>query len=239
VASHLSSLGFAVATAADLFALAHRLGPDAEPFDTPAGGYFRWADPSGAELWLQTTPGGEEFLGASPSLVASPAAAVTLTGRVPGEESPLDGAFRGTAGGRDVLFAAPDFRRLDPLPLPAAVGVHLAGFAHEAEGFPSPAAYRAADPKLHAEPSLFVPVGLLDAGPPRPLAFVVGVVTASDWRTNRLTGERFGVLELTSPVGPVAVALDPAVLAELPPAGGVFAGTVWLTGRVTRPPPAG
>ena len=40
--SHFSSLGFAVAAEGDLFALAQRLGPDADPIDTPAGTYFRW-----------------------------------------------------------------------------------------------------------------------------------------------------------------------------------------------------
>ena len=111
--------------------------------------------------------------------------------------------------------------------------MQLCGFAHEAEAFASPAAFAAeTDGKLKPAVRSLIAVGLLDEGPPRSLAFVSGVVTAAEWRTNRLTGRRFGAVDVDTSVGPVAVALDPAVLAELPPAGGVLAGTVWLSGRV-------
>ena len=235
MASHFSSLGFAVAAEGDLFALAQRLGPDAEPTDTPAGSYFRWADPSGAEVWLQTSADGEQFFGAVPHLGGDATVTVTVEYRVPpaGEASPLDGAVRGVAGGTPVMFDVPDFRRLDGVGLPAAVAVQLCGFAHEAEGFASEAAFRAAaDGKLEPATRSMIAVGLLDDGPPRPLAFVTGVVTASGWRTNRLTQQRFGVVSLDTPVGGIVVAVDPVVLAELPPAGGVLSGTLWLSGVI-------
>ena len=234
--SHLSSLGFAVGTDADLFALAQRVGPDAEAFDTPAGTYFRWADPSGAELWLQASTDGEQFFGAVPHLDGTGRVRLTLLERMPpaGEASPLDGAVRADADGTALLFDCPDYRRLDRLPLPVSAEVQLCGFAHEAEGFVSPADFEAAtDGELKPAVRSLVAVGLLDAGPPRPLAFVCGVVTASGWRTNRLTGGRFGVIDLDTSAGPLVVAVDPAVLGDLPPAGGVLAGTVWLAGRVT------
>lgn len=233
--SHLSSVGFAVADDADLFDLAQRVGPTADPIDTPAGTYFRSADPSGAELWLQTTADGEQFLGARPHLGGAGRVRVTLRERVlpDGEASPLDGALRGDAGGEPLMFDCPDFRRWDRLTLPATAEVQLCGFAHEAEGFASLAAFEAAtDGKLKPAVRSLIAVGLLDSGPPRPLAFVAGLVTASDWRVNRLTGGRFGAVDLDTSVGPLAVALDPAVLPDLPPPGGVLAGTVWLSGRV-------
>ena len=231
--SHPSSVGFAVAADGDLFALAQRLGPAADSIDTPAGTYFRAADPSGTELWLHTSTEGEQFYGAMPHLGGPGRARLTLTDRLPDADSPLAGAFRADAGGLPLLFDAPDFRRFDRLPLPAQVWVQLCGFAHEAEGFDSPAAFEAAtDGKLKPAARSLIAVGLLDNGPPRPLAFVTGVVTASGWRVNALTGERFGSVELDTAAGPLAVALDPAVLADLPPAGGVLAGTVWLSGRV-------
>ena len=233
--SHLSSLGFVVAADADLLALAHRLGPAADPVDTPAGTYFRAADPaSGAELWLHASADGDEFYGAVPHLAGPGRARVTLAGRVTAADGgPLEGAFRGVANGLPVLFDAPDFRRFDRLPLPADVWVQLCGFAHEAEGFADVAAFEAtADGELKPAVRSLIAVGLLDSGPPRPLAFVAGVVTASGWRVSALTGGRFGAIELDTAVGLVAVALDPAVLAELPPAGGVLAGTVWLSGRL-------
>ena len=45
-------------------------------------------------------------------------------------------------------------------------------------------------------------------------------------------GRRFGAVTLDTSVGGLVAAVDPAVLGELPPAGGVFAGTLWLSGRV-------
>ena len=98
--SHLSSVGFAVAGDAELFDLAQRVGPDAQAIDTSAGTYFRWADPSGAELWLQTSTDGEQFFGARPHLGGTGRVRVTLRERVlPSDEaSTLDGALRGDAG---------------------------------------------------------------------------------------------------------------------------------------------
>ena len=233
--SHLSSLGFVVADEAGLFELAQRVGPEADPIDTPAGIYYRWADPSGAELWLQTTPDGEQFLGARPHLSGAGRVRITLRERVlpVGEASPLDGAIQGDTGGEPVLFDCPDFRRWDRLTLPAEAQIQLCGFAHEAEGFASPATFEAAtEGKLKPAVRSLIAVGLLDSGPARPLTFAAGLVTAAEWRTNRFTGERFGVADLDTSVGSVVVALDPTVLSDLPPVGGVLAGTFWLSGRV-------
>ena len=52
MASHLSSIGFPVGSEDEAQALVGRVANDAEELDTPDGAYLRYADPSGAELWL-------------------------------------------------------------------------------------------------------------------------------------------------------------------------------------------
>jgi len=51
--SNFATIGLLVASREDLNALVNRVGPLAERLAAPSGEYFRWSDPSGAEIWLQ------------------------------------------------------------------------------------------------------------------------------------------------------------------------------------------
>jgi hypothetical protein len=97
VASHFSSIGLPLRSEADLHALIDRLGPSAEPMATDRGTYFRWCDPSGAEVWLQVSTR-NEVLGANPHFTGESVVRVQLTERPdPGSPSSLDGRFHGWA----------------------------------------------------------------------------------------------------------------------------------------------
>jgi hypothetical protein len=52
MASHFSTIGLPVASKEDMEAL-DIVGPQAEQLAAPGGTYFRWSDPSGAEIWIQ------------------------------------------------------------------------------------------------------------------------------------------------------------------------------------------
>ena len=103
--SHFSTIGLPVASEEDMNALANRVGPLAEPLAAPNGVYFRWSDPSGAELWLQVNAN-NEVIGMNPHYAGRSAVRVGLTARLPSAgPSELDGSFHGWA---DPAGDAPD-----------------------------------------------------------------------------------------------------------------------------------
>jgi hypothetical protein len=247
VASHFSTIGLRVGSEQEMFDLANRVGPGAEPTRAPGGAYFRWADPSGAELWLQVNDD-NELLGMNPHFAGVSAVRVRLTARVEtGSPSPLDGMFHGWAdpadggdedGAYPFLFDAPDARLHDGLALPAVVSVQVAAFAHEVEAFDSPEAHATSQgdgPKFASQS--FIPSGLFnpqgaDAAPPRAHAMITGHVLDAERRTNRLTGEPFYWCLADSYGGVYDVVIDPELLPDLPKVGGVVSGSFWLTGRI-------
>jgi hypothetical protein len=249
VASHFSSIGLPLRSEADLDALTERTGPLAEPVDTDRGTYFRWTDPSGAEMWIQVGTG-NELLGVSPHFVGKSVVRVRVTARADADSpSPLDGRFHGWAdppaaetGGADgaypFLFDAPDAARYDALELPAVVTVQVAAFAHEVETFASLDAYNAAQTgAVKFASQSFIPSGLFDpsgeAGPARAEAIFTGHVIEAERRTNRLTGAEFVWCLVDSLGGSFDVVIDPELVPDVPTVGGVVQGSFWLSGRIT------
>src|SRR5215468_3189824 len=200
MASHFSTIGLPVASAEDMNALANRVGPLAEPLAAPNGVYFRWSDPSGAEIWLQVNAN-NEVIGMNPHYAGRSAVRVGLTARLPSAgPSELDGSFHGWAdpagdapdtGCYPFVFDAPDYRLHEELSLPAQKEVQIAAFAHEIAAFETEAAYEASEPELASQsfiPSgLFTPAGASTV-PPQARAIFAGHVLAADKKTNVLTG---------------------------------------------------
>src|SRR5262249_7410281 len=158
-----------VASAEDLNALANRIGPIAEPLAAPGGVYFRWSDPSGAEVWLQVNAN-NELTGMIPHYAGRSAVQVGLTARLPaGGPSELDGSFHGWAapsgdapdtGSYPFVFDAPDYRLHEELSLPARKEVQIAAFAHEISAFETVAAYDASQTgDLKYASQSFIPSG--------------------------------------------------------------------------------
>ncbi len=119
MASHFSTIGLPVASTGDMKALANRVAPFAERLAAPSGAYFRWSDPSGAELWLQANAS-NELIGMNPHYAGRSAVRVGLTARLPSaRQNDLDGSFHGWAapagdapdtGCYPFVFDAPDYR---------------------------------------------------------------------------------------------------------------------------------
>ena len=206
MASNFSTIGLPVASEEDMKALASRVGPIAERLAAPSGVYFRWSDPSGAEMWLLLNAN-NELIGMNPHYAGRSAVRVGLTTRLPSAgPSELDGSFHGWAdpagdapdtGCYPFVFDAPDYRLHDELSLPARMEVQIAAFAHEIAAFETEAAYAASQTgDLKFASQSFIPSGLFTpAGgstvPPQARAIFAGHVLAADKKINVLTGCAF------------------------------------------------
>jgi len=249
--SHFSTIGLPVASEEDMHTLANRVGPLAEPLAAPNGVYFRWSDPSGAELWLQVNAN-NEVIGMNPHYAGRSAVRVGLTARLPSAgPSELDGSFHGWAdpagdafetGCYPFVFDAPDYRLHEDMSLPARSEVQIAAFAHEIAAFESVAAYEASqagDLKFASQsfiPSgLFTPAGDSNAPPPAWATFA-GHVLAADEKINGLTGHAFYWALVETLGGAYDVVIDSTLLPDVPAVGGVLSGSFWLSGRIKARP---
>jgi hypothetical protein len=252
MASNFSTIGLPVTSTEDLSALADQMGPVAQRFVAPNGEYFRWSDPSGAEVWLQVNAD-NQLVGMNPHYVGRSAVAVGLTARLASAgPSELDGSFHGWAdptgdapdsGCYPFVFDAPDYRLHEELALPARKEVQIAAFAHEIAAFETEAAYEASqtDDVKYASRS-FIPSGLFassseSVAPPRARAIFSGHVLASDEKINELTGRAFYWALVETYGGAYDVVIDPDLLPGVPVVGGVISGSFWLSGRIIVPYP--
>ncbi len=245
--SHFSTIGLPVASAKDMLALANRVGPLAQRLAAPSGEYFRWSDPSGAEIWLQVDAN-NELIGMTPHYAGRSAVRVGLTARIPSaERSELDGSFHGWAdpagdapdtGCYPFVFDAPDYRLHEELSLPARKEVQIAAFAYEIAAFETVAAYDASQTgDLKSASQSFIPSGLFAAAgdstvPPQARAIFAGHVLATDEKINELTGRAFYWALVETFGGAYDVVIDRNLLPGVPAVGGVISGSFWLSGRI-------
>jgi hypothetical protein len=250
VATHFSTIGLPLSTDTELLECVERVMPDAEKFPTPHGTYYRWVDPSGAELWIQLNAE-NELIGVNPHFGGRSRVRVLLTHFLDmGNPNLLEGRFHGWAdptkavadqsGAYPFLCDAPDAACHLGLTFPTEVDVQVAAFAHDIQVFPNPKAFDATQTSDTWQTSQsFVPAGLLGAANEgRAEAAFNGHVIRSERRTNRLTGVEFIWCLVNSTGGTFDVVVDPELLPQLPPAGGVISGGFWLTGRIGACAPA-
>jgi hypothetical protein len=247
VATHFSTIGLAVYTDPELLDLVERAMANAERFPTPHGTYLRWADPSGAELWIQLNAE-NELIGVNPHFGGLSRVRVLLTHRLDtGSPSILDGRFHGWAdpekaeaeteqsGAYPFLFDAPDAVCHAELALPAEVDIQVAAFAHDVQVYANAKAFDAAQTGDAWETSqTFIPTGLMKGGDGelRAEAAFTGHVQRSERRTNQLTATDFVWCLVSSTGGTFDIVADPELLPKPPAAGSVITGTFWLTGRI-------
>jgi hypothetical protein len=247
MASNFSTIGLPVASGGDLNALASRLGPLAERLAAPGGEYFRWSDPSGAEIWLQVSTN-NELIGMNPHYAGRSTVQVGLTARLASAgPSELDGSFHGWAdpagdapdtGCYPFVFDTPDYRLHEELSLPARKEVQIAAFAHEIAAFETVAAYEASQTgDLKYASQSFIPSGLFTSAgdstvPPQARAIFTGHVLAADQKINALTGRAFYWALVETLGGAFDVVIDSNLLPGVPAVGGVISGSFWLSGRI-------
>jgi len=245
--SNFSAIGLPIASEEEMYALVNRVGPLAEELTAPSGAYFRWSDPSGAELWLQVNAD-NQLIGMNPHYAGRSAVRVGLTDRLPSVgPSELDGAFHGWAdpagdepdtGCYPFVFDAPDYRLREALSLPAVTEVQIAAFAHEIAAFETVAAYEASQTgDLKFGSQSFIPSGLFTLGgestaPPKAAALFAGHVRAADEKINVLTGQAFYWALVETLGGTYDVVIDASLLPGVPAVGGVISGSFWLSGRI-------
>lgn len=247
MASHLSSIGFSVASEEAFVALAEKLAEDATFHRAPGGGYLLWRDDAGVEVWL---PIDEEnqIVGFAPHLSGTSRLQVGLTARPRNaDDEPLDGRFVAWVnppgedpeeGAYPLVFECPDFACHSALALPATAEVQIVAFAGEVEAFPTLEAYESREgegPQLAAQ--AFIPAGMFtedfeQSTTPEAIAVLSGHVRESETRRNGHSGKRFHYALVESLEATFDVVVDPELLPEPPAVGGVLAGTFWLSGRL-------
>jgi hypothetical protein len=253
MASHMSSIGFAVQSERHFGDLVNHAIRHGAMFESANGAYIWWVAGRGVELWIQIDAG-QNVVGLNPHFRRTSRMAMALTARVARpEESPLEGAFHAWAnpaagdpesGDYPLVFDAPDFDLYRQLPLPHFTHVQLAAFAHELSAFPDEAAYYAAqtdEPKWAA--AAFVPTGLFhpadgNGSTPPAHALLAGRVVQHEPIRNPYSGQRFQWARVYTLGGEIDVVADPAIVAGDITTGGVIRGSFWLSGRLLEEPTA-
>lgn len=244
--SHFSALGFPVNSGDDFVTLAEEVSSIADPLPATAGDYLRWSPPSGEELWLQVDPE-HRLLGMNPHFRGRSSMRVQVDARIRRDDhTALDGAFHAFAmpegDGEEAqlypfVFDAPDADVHAALALPATALVQLAAFANQAECFPTPEAFAASPRGGRFASKAFIPSGLFAADgemldQPKAYAILIGHVLESATLENTLTHLPYHWALLETYGGMLDVVIDPSVLPEMPPTGGVMMGSFWLSGRI-------
>lgn len=241
--NHFAAVGFVVRDRDQLGVLAAHAIENGEAVRVPGGEYYRWAPGAGAELWLQVAGG--RVIGLAPHFAGGTAMDAGIVGRVllPDDNAlegclhawanpPADGAP--DAGDYPFVFAVPDYRALDRMPVPAPARVQIAAFAHELKVHASEEAYLASQQtELKFAPESFIPSGMFGAedAAPVPLALINGRVLAAERRMNP-AGGAFWWMHVRTLGGEVDVVAEEEMVAESPVAGGIVSGEFYLSGRV-------
>lgn len=246
--SQFSAIGFTITSGEDLAALASRVAGEAERISAPPGDYLKWASPSGEQLWLQISPGGDA-MGMSAHFAGKSSIRLAVEARVARpSNTPLDGTFlvwanppAGAATGGDYPFAfdCPDAATHLDLTLPATVTAQVAAFAQDVSLYDSADAYVSsqAGQGMSSPSRSFIPSGLISPdgeprNPPEPHALIAGHVLESGVQVNAITGLQYCWALVDTVGGTFDVVIDPDLLPRPPRAGNVVAGWFWLSGRL-------
>jgi hypothetical protein len=246
--SNLSDIGFPVRGEQDVNEVIMRVLENVAEIPCPRGTYYKFADASGAAIYLQGNRE-HELIGFNPHFEGKSRRLVSLTKAIEKESSELDGAFHawaappdesGETGEYPFVFDVPDFRVNEDLTFPRNAEIQLAAFASsEFQIFADERAFydsQEADVKFASKS--FIPSGLFNPNetePSRPpLAFGVftGEIKAFELKTNKLTGENFYWFLVETLGGEVDVVADPRLIAAEPQNGGYLSGQFWLSGKL-------
>ncbi len=251
-----TSIGFATDATETFFALTERALERSEKTEVADGTAWRWACPSGAELWQHVDQSGRSaglvpYFGGNSVVVARLDARVTWPDRAAaiGGFQAFALWFEGDDSGwaYPFVFEAPDFPCHAALDLPTAVALRIAAFAETITVHAGVAAYQAVKAEAGSLASqAFIPSGMFEPDgtpiePPEPRAIINGHVRQVLRRVNSLSGLAYHWLELESYGGTYDAMIDDRLLDQPPPEGAVVSGTFRLCGRIievlpTEPP---
>lgn len=247
--SNLSDIGFPVKNEQDVNVLITETIKYVESIRCPQGFYLRFADPSGAEIYLQGN-NDQELVGFNPHFAGKSRRKVGLTRAVERDSSELDGGFHAwadpsdadveTAGEYPFVFDVPDFRTVQINDFPAIREIQLTAFAsNDFKIFESEEEFnnsQNSEPKFSS--TFFVPSGLFlpdenatPVEPPRPIGMFAGEIKEFELKTNELSSEKFYWFLAETFGGEVDVVSDLKLISAEPKIGGIVSGQFWLSGR--------
>jgi hypothetical protein len=247
VADHLAALGIGSSSAEERLNQVRRILKASKPYSQRSDSMtLRWRDPSGAELWIYVDTTGA-MKSVQPHFAGGPRIRMELQAILERPEvSPYDGGFLcltqtggsnpSLGGGFPVVFDAPDFPDVREAILTAKHDVELAGFAVEINLYDTEEAFREAQPELKplGVPA-FIPAGMVsqvEGATPTAHALMVGRVVEAVLVKNQLTEVEFLRLRIETPAGPMDLAVDPAMVPDLPAPGHILQVGAWLSGRL-------
>jgi hypothetical protein len=247
VADHLGALGIGSSSPEERIDQVRKILKASKPYSRREDSMtLRWRDASGAELWIYVDHTGA-MKSVQPHFAGGPRIRMELQAILERPEiSPYDGGFLcltqeggsnpTLGGGFPVVFDAPDFPDVREAILTSKHHVELAGFVVELNLYETEEAFREAQPELKplAVPA-FIPAGMvsqMEGATPTAHALMVGRVVEARLVTNELTGLEFLRIRMETPAGPMDLALDPAMVPELPPPGHILQVGAWLSGRL-------
>lgn len=216
----------------------------------PNGFYLKFADSSGAEIWLQGNFY-QELIGFNPHFAGKSRRTVALTQAVERDSSALDGGFHAWAnpengisakGDYPFVFNVPDFRTVQIGEFPKMVELQLTAFAsNDFQMFADEAAYDAKqEGELKYAAKSFVPSGLFSSGENQeidlslvhPIGIFSGEIKSVEPKTNSLTNEKFYHFLVETLGGEVDVVADVNLVKEKPRVGSIVKGQFWLSARI-------
>ncbi|HSK74098.1 MAG TPA: hypothetical protein VK892_20530 [Pyrinomonadaceae bacterium] len=252
--SNLSDIGFPVKGEQDVNVLITETIKYVEAIKCPQGFYLRFADSSGAEIYLQGN-NEQELIGFNPHFAGRSRRKVGLTRAIERDSSELDGGFHAWANpsGEDVetsgecpfVFDVPDFRTVQINDFPAILEIQLTAFAsNDFKIFESEEEFdnsQDSEPKFSS--TFFVPSGLFDFNTenweeielPRPIGKFAGEIKQFELKTNELSNEKFYWFLVETLGGEVDVVADLKLIPAEPKIGGIVSGQFWLSGKLIEP----
>ncbi len=252
--SNLSDIGFPTRSEQDINDMISHVLELAETIRCPQGFYLKFADASGAEIWVQGNFE-QELIGFNPHFAGKSKRRVGLTGTIERESSELDGGFHAWAepdedkivdsGEYPFVFDVPDFRTIEKFDFPQIREIQLTAFAsNDFKIYKSEKDYYDAqdsEPKFASKS--FIPSGLFTPDeeaaaiePPRPIGIFAGEIKEFELKTNELSNEKFYWFLAETLGGEVDVVADVKLISSEPNIGGIVSGQFWLSGRLNGTP---
>lgn len=250
--SNLSDIGFPVRSEQDVNALIETMTEqELVPIKCSHGFYLKFADDSGAEIYLQGNLE-QELVGFNPHFAGESRRKVGITQIIERDSSELDGGFHAWANPSNenveisseypFVFDVPDFRTIEMSELPKVCDIQLTAFAsNDFKIFENGENYYASqDSEPHWSAKSFVPSGLfafnedetVDLNVVRPIAIFAGEIKKFEMKTNKLTSEKFYHFLIETLGGEVDVVADVNLIPSEPKIGGIVSGQFWLSGKL-------
>ena len=243
--SNLSDIGFPVRNEQDVNDLIVHVLERVREIGCPEGLYLKFADDSGAEIYIQVNKD-QELIGFNPHFGGKSRRRAGLTSMIERDTSALDGGFHAWADPSDedfensgeypFVFDMPDFRAVEGMVLPSVREIQLTAFAsndfkifQDEEEF-----FALQDSVLPYAARSFVPLGLQPGdndGPPLPFGKFSGEIKDFSLNQNRFSGESFYSFLVETLGGEVDVVADVKLITTGPNIGGIVSGQFWLSGR--------